>query len=347
VLHVFPHWNWPGREGQEIAVWVHSNLEEVELLLNGRSLGVKRMARDSHLAWNVPYAPGVVEARGSRDGKVVMTARRESTGAPSRIVVRADRQAISADSEDVAMFAVEVQDGQGRVVPTADSQIAFQVTGPGRLIGVGNGDPTSHESDKGETRKAFSGLCMAIVQSTKEAGTIILEATSPGLEAARVSIVSEPVPLRPQVAAWTREVPVGSGITGLWRPDPSGAPDMAGFFLGAEVLFTFRQEGARLTGTVERLPGFLSLNPPATIEEGRVDGGEIAFKAGSVSYTGVLKGDQIELERSMSSFGASRPAPAPSDTRPAIGPPPDGSDPSFLGRSRGRPAPIVLLRVDH
>jgi len=345
VLHVFPHWNWAGLERQEIAVWVHSNLDRVELLLNGHSLGAKSIARGSHLAWNVPYAPGVIEARGSRDGKLVMTARRETTGAPSRVVVRPDRQSVSADGEDVAMFAVEVQDGQGRVVPTADNQIAFRVTGPGRLIGVGNGDPSSHESDKGETRKAFSGLCMAIVQSTKEAGAIVLEATSPGLEAETVNIVSDPVPLRPQVAPWTREVPVGPGITGLWRPDTSGAPDLAGFFLGAEVLFTFRQEGARLTGTVERRPGFVSLNPPATIEDGQVDGRAIAFESGGISYTGVLRGGQIELERGMPSFGPGRPA-APSEPRPVIGPAPDGSDPSFLGRGGGRPAPIVLHRVD-
>ncbi len=345
VLHLFPHWNWPGLEGQEIAVWVHSNLEEVELLLNGQSLGVKEMTENSHLAWNVPYAPGVIEARGSRAGKVVVTERRETTGAPSRLVLRADRQSISGNGEDVALFAVEVRDERGRIVPTADNLVGFKISGPGRLIGVGNGDPTSHESDKGETRKAFSGLCLAIVQSTREAGTIVLQATSPGLEAASASIASEPAPPRPHVAPWTREVPVGSGITGLWRPAPSGAPDLAGFFLGAEVLFTFRQEGARLTGAVERLPGFFSLNPPAAIEDGRVDDGGIAFESGGISYTGVLRGDQIELERGMPSFGAGPPAPSTSEPRPAIGPPPDGSDPSFLGRGRGRAAPIVLRRV--
>ena len=170
VLHLFPHWNWPGYEGQEIAVWVHSNLERVELFLNGQSLGAKDMKKDSHLAWNVKYAPGAIEARGYKDGRQVMTAKRETTGPAARLQIAPDRKAISADGEDVAMFAAEVQDAQGRCVPIADDQVTFRVSGPGRAIGVGNGDPTSHESDKGNTRKAFSGLCMAVVQSGKTAG---------------------------------------------------------------------------------------------------------------------------------------------------------------------------------
>jgi beta-galactosidase len=326
VLHVFPHWNWPGLEGQTIAVWVHTNLEKVELFRNGKSLGMKDVPKGSHVAWNVTYAPGAVEARGFRDGQPVLTARRETTGAPARIVARADRKTISADGEDVAMVTVEIHDAQGRVVPTADNEVSFRVTGPGRLIGVGNGDPTSHESDKGETRKAFSGLCMGIVQSTTQAGTIVLEATSPGLQAASVGITSESVALRPRVTPWSREAPVGSGITGLWRPVESGDKDVMSFFLGAEVLFTFRQEGSRLTGTVERLPGFVSLNPPAAIEGGTVEGGTIAFQAGAIGYAGVVKGDQIELERKMPAFGPVALVPGPQSsgahraaTRGAIG----------------------------
>ena len=103
-------------------------------------------------------------------GKVVMTAKRETTGSAAKLVMNADRREVSADGEDVAMFAVEVQDAQGRVVPITDNEVTFRVSGEGRLIGVGNGDPTDHESDKGTSRKAFSGLCMAVVQSTKAPG---------------------------------------------------------------------------------------------------------------------------------------------------------------------------------
>ena len=207
-------------EGKEIAVWVYSNLDKVELFLNGESLGAKDMKKDSHLAWNVKYAPGTIEASGFKGDKVVMTAKRETTGSPQRLAMNADRPQLSADGEDVAMFAVEVHDAQGRVVPITDNEVTFAVSGAGKLIGVGNGDPTDQQSDKGTSRKAFSGYCMALVQASKTAGSITVEATSPGLAPAHVTIAANAMTLRPQVAVWEREVPAGSGITGLWRPVP-------------------------------------------------------------------------------------------------------------------------------
>ena len=200
VLHLFPHWNWEGMDGKEIAVWVYSNLDNVELFLNGKSLGAKDVKKDSHVAWVVPYAPGAIEARGSKGGQVVMTTKRETTSAAAKLVMKADRQEVSADGEDVVMFAVEVQDAQGRVVPITDNVVNFRVSGAGKLIGVGNGDPTDHESDKGTVRKAFCGYCMALVQSAKTAGSITVEATSPGLTSASVTIAAKQVTLRPQVA---------------------------------------------------------------------------------------------------------------------------------------------------
>jgi len=179
VLHVFPHWNWPGLEGKEIAVWVYSNLDRVELFLNGQSLGAKEMKKDSHLAWNVKYTPGAIEARGYKDGQQVMTAKRETAGPAAKLALMADRQEDFGDGEDVAMFAVEVRDAQDRLVPMADNQVSFRVSGQGKAIGVGNGDPTSHEPDQGSSRKAFSGLCMALVESTKAAGSITVEPARP------------------------------------------------------------------------------------------------------------------------------------------------------------------------
>src|ERR1019366_6573329 len=206
ALHAFPHWNWPGLEGKEIAVWVYSNLDRVELFCNGESLGAKDMKKDGHLAWNVAYAPGYIEARGSKDGKQVITERRDTVGAPAKLALTADRTQIDANGEDVAMFAVEVQDAQGRYHPLADNQVTFHVSGQARLIGTGNGDPTNHESDRGSVRKAFNGLCMALVQSTKYAGEITVEATSTGLrDAMPVSVSSKGVQLRPQLAAWEHE----------------------------------------------------------------------------------------------------------------------------------------------
>jgi beta-galactosidase len=184
VLHLFPHWNWHGREGSDIEVWCHSNLEEIELLLNGRSLGRKPVPKFSHAQWNVKFAPGLLEARGYKNGRLVLTAKRETTGAPVKLAMIPDRRTIIADGQDVCILQVQVLDSEGRIVPIADSPIEVRVTGSGRLIGVGNGDPSSHEADKGPRRHAFNGMCAAIVQSAANKGQVRVEATSPGLESA-------------------------------------------------------------------------------------------------------------------------------------------------------------------
>jgi beta-galactosidase len=159
VLHLFPHWNWQGREGRDVEVWCHSNLDRVELYLNGTSLGAKDVPRNGHVAWMVPYAPGTLEARGFKNNARMLTEMRRTTGAPEWVALRPDREGIDANGEDVCVVAVEIHDASGLVVPTADNAVTFRVTGTGKLIGVGNGDPSSHESDKGDTRRAFNGLC--------------------------------------------------------------------------------------------------------------------------------------------------------------------------------------------
>ena len=295
VLHLFPHWNWPGLEGKEIAVWVYSNLDKVELFLNGQSLGAKDVKKDSHVAWVVKYAPGSIEARGFKDGKQVMVTKRETTGAAAKLVLTADRSEVSADGEDVAMFAVEVQDAQGRVVPITDNEVTFKVTGAGKLIGVGNGDPTDQESDKGTTRKAFSGYCMGVVQATKSSGTVTVEVTSPGLVTATATISAKSVELRPQVAVWEREIPKGAGITGLWRPAPAageGSELLAFVTGGGTMVFTLRQDGSNLTGTVEGTGGgfFGGTDAPIPISEGKVDGDQRVVQGGKQYVFGIGEG---------------------------------------------------------
>jgi len=179
-LHVFPHWNWAGKEGQEIPVWVYTNLDEVELLLNGKSLGIQQVPRFGHVQWKVAYAPGVIEARGRRNGQVVLVERRETTGPARKLRLTADRAEITADGQDVAMLTVDVLDAHGRPVPTANHKLAFRISGAGKLIGVGNGDPNCHESDKEPRRSLFNGLAQVIVQSTDGAGTIRIEAIEEG-----------------------------------------------------------------------------------------------------------------------------------------------------------------------
>ena len=189
MAHLLPHWTWPGLEGKAIDVWCYANVDRVELVLNGKSLGAKPVARNGHLAWSVPYAPGVLEARGFRGDKLVVTDRRETAGAPTRIALTADRSRLAADGADLAVVRAEIVDVRGRPVPTAANVITLAVSGPGALIGMGNGDPTNHTPDHTDTIAAFNSLCMGLVQ-TRGAGRIRVTATSPELKGAEVGLAS-------------------------------------------------------------------------------------------------------------------------------------------------------------
>ena len=147
VLHLLPHWNWPGKEGQDIDVWCYSNCREVELFLNGQSLGRKTMEPNSHLAWMVKYAPGTLSAKGYKNRQFVTETKVETTGVSAAIQLTPDRSKINADGEDISVFTVAVTDAQGRVVPVAVDLIHFDLSGPGKILGVGNGDPSCHEPD--------------------------------------------------------------------------------------------------------------------------------------------------------------------------------------------------------
>jgi len=204
VLHLFPHWNFAGREGELISVWTHSNLDEVELFVNGESAGTQKVPHLGHVEWKVKYAPGVIEARGRKDGKVVLTERRETTGEAAAIRLSADRVEINADGEDVTILKVEAVDKEGRAVPTAMNLIGFKLKGEGELIGVGNGDPNCQESDKEPKRSLFNGLAQVIVQATREAGEIQTEAfksgwDGPELTPAKLVIQTKPVKARATV----------------------------------------------------------------------------------------------------------------------------------------------------
>ena len=147
MVHVLPHWNWAGREGQEIDVRAYSNGEEVELFLNGQSLGRQKMAPASEQKWKVKYAPGALSAKAFRGGAVVAETKVETTGAPAAVQLTPDRASVDADGRDVAVYTVAITDAQGRVVPTAANRVVFSLDGPGQILGVGNGDPACHEPD--------------------------------------------------------------------------------------------------------------------------------------------------------------------------------------------------------
>jgi beta-galactosidase len=192
VLHISPHWNWRGREGQPIDVWVNSNAERVELFLNGKSLGEKPMPRDSHLQWSVPYAPGTLEAVAWKKGRR-LSAKAETTNAPYEVVVTPYKTTFTADGRDVSVINISVLDREGREVPDASNLIRFAVKGDAHIIGVGNGDPSSHEADKMESgwqRALFNGHCQVILQSGKTAGFIHFEALSDSLQTGSTDILS-------------------------------------------------------------------------------------------------------------------------------------------------------------
>ena len=211
MLHLFPHWNWKGKEGEVIPVFCYTNCDNVELFVNGQSFGLQgywfprvgywppqssgrstapRTTSDLHLTWTVPYQPGTLKAVGTKDGKVALEVEVSTAGEPAAIELSVDRDAIAADRRDVAHVTVRILDAQGRVVPLADNEVAFQIQGEGKIIGVDNGNPGSHEDFKGSRRKAFGGLCLAIVQSTAKPGRIQFTATSPGLKPGSVTVAT-------------------------------------------------------------------------------------------------------------------------------------------------------------
>jgi beta-galactosidase len=199
VLHLLPHWNWPDKTGQEIAVWCFSNCDEVELFLNGKSLGKKEMPQMGHIELKVPYEPGTLSAKGFKNGKVILTKEIRTTGAPAQIKVIPDRTKIKADGEDIAIATVQIVDEKGDVVPYADNLVTFDVTGNAKIIGVGNGDPSSHEPDKAKMRRAFNGLCQVIIQAGDNPGQIEMTAASDGLLSAKLTLQAEQAEIRPAV----------------------------------------------------------------------------------------------------------------------------------------------------
>jgi beta-galactosidase len=213
MLHLFPHWNWKGREGDFIPVMCYTNCDDVELFLNGKSIGRKgyefprlgmerkygtypararalRTTQDLHLEWDVPYMAGTLKAVGYKDSAIAIETEIATTGDPAAVMLAVDRNSIKADRRDVVHVTAHIVDAQGRVVPDAGNEIVFDVEGEGKLIGVDNGNPQSHEDFKGKRRMAFNGLCLAIAQSTNRAGNMNITAASNALNPHNVTVVT-------------------------------------------------------------------------------------------------------------------------------------------------------------
>jgi len=193
MVHLLPHWNWPGKEGTVIPVWCYTNCDDVELFLNGKSLGHRSFTQenDMHLEWLVPYEAGELKAVASKGGKVVATSITRTAGPPARVSISADQSKLAASRRDLSYVTVRIEDENGNFVPQAANWVSFEIEGPGRLVGVGNGDPMSHESFQGNSVPAFNGLALAILTATGEDGEITLTARSNGLKSAEVRIQVE------------------------------------------------------------------------------------------------------------------------------------------------------------
>jgi len=190
MVHLMPAtWNWPGREGKNIRVIAFANTPEVELLLNNQSLGRKPAKKNSWVEWQVPYHPGTLTARAySAAGRLVATDTQETTTAPAALRLAPDRTTLTADNQDTIIVALSIHDAEGRLVPDANNRVTYKLTGGGRILGTGNGNPSDHDPDRSNERNAFHGYAIVLIQSTDQPATLTLTATSPGLKPATATL---------------------------------------------------------------------------------------------------------------------------------------------------------------
>ncbi|MCR5758805.1 MAG: DUF4982 domain-containing protein, partial [Bacteroidales bacterium] len=197
VLHIFPHWNLKGHEGEQVDVRAYSNCDEVELFVNGRSLGRKRMPANGHLKWSTVYKPGSLRAVGYKNGRRILTEKIETTGDACTAELAADRSTIAADGRDVCVVTIRLMDAKGRFVPDACDELKLSLSGDAAIIGVGNGDPSWHGAEnpnspscKKFSVRAFNGLAQVLIRSGETAGTATLSCSGDKIGTSTLSLVT-------------------------------------------------------------------------------------------------------------------------------------------------------------
>ncbi|MFR9651955.1 MAG: glycoside hydrolase family 2 TIM barrel-domain containing protein [Rikenellaceae bacterium] len=210
MIHLLPHWNWAGMEGEIIPVYCYTNCDEAELFLNGKSLGRKVKGVDTtnilvdmlryepksydspyRLSWSVPYRAGELKVVGYKDGEATLEKVIRTAGRPYKIVMEVDRESIAADGRDLAYVTIRIEDRDGNLAPLADNLVEFKLSGAGEIIGVDNGNPISLEPFQAPYRKAFNGLALAIIRSGEQASEVTLKASSKGLKGDTITIKTE------------------------------------------------------------------------------------------------------------------------------------------------------------
>ncbi len=193
MVHVFPHWNWEGHEGEQIKISGFTNGDEVELFINGKSQGKKSNDRKGveYQTWDVKYEPGELKAVSYRNGAVVAEKVVNTAGEPAAIRVETRRTEMRKGAQDLIYVECTVVDANGNEVPTADNMIDFKVSGAATIAGVDNGSNMCHESFKGSSHSAFNGKCLAILQSTMKSGDVKLTVSSKGLKSTSLNFVTK------------------------------------------------------------------------------------------------------------------------------------------------------------
>ena len=309
MVHIFPHWNWQGKEGDTINVWAYSNCDNVELFLNDRSLGMKKRPADQtpfdpktdinkkqeihpeHIEWQVPYEPGILRAEGIKNGEIVIVEKVRTTATPSQLklsymmkefVGENEIPPLIADGRDIVVIKAAIVDEDNNIVPTAENLVRFSIEGNGEIIGVGNGNITSHEPNKVDFRKAYSGLCVVIIQTTKEAGQFTLKAESDGLKSDEIEIETL--------------TPMAASIAVITKPH-SISSNQAESVITAEVRDKF---GTIIPSSDRDLT--LKLNGPALFENGEKEF-ETAVTDGKVIVKIKSSGDAEEVSITVFSEG--------------------------------------------
>ena len=195
VLHILPHWNLEGHEGEKVSVWVYSNCDEVKLYVNGRNLGRKEMPKFGHLEWEAVYKPGSLRAVGYKAGRKVMEEVVYTAGSPAALMADADRIQIKADGRDLSIINVSVLDAEGHFAPTAEVPVTVTVDGPVRILGAGNGDSAfkgaerpAEASARTFTIDSFGGLAQFLIQSAGGQGVATVTFSSEGMTPATVEL---------------------------------------------------------------------------------------------------------------------------------------------------------------
>lgn len=198
VLHVLPHWSLKGHEGEQVDIWVYSNCDEVELVVNGKKLGKKSMPINGHLSWSTTYQPGTLKAIGYKNGKKVKEEILTTNYTPVQLVLEVSKITLSADNQDVAVVTIKLTDKKNNLIPTACQDVQITVEGNARILGVGNGDPAfkgaqnpNDLSCKTFMVPSFNGLAQVLIQSSHEAGTIQVTCTSNQVKPATITLTSK------------------------------------------------------------------------------------------------------------------------------------------------------------